>query len=166
MKLRGYHDQSPVRTRSNPGCWPAGYIDTPAHQFEILKDKYTGKEKGRIELPSSVEQLWRQHKYSVLARDPGLYKSIGQNVARKRTNMPDLSELLVKMLRTPPGEGGMRNAVQHMWGYVSRGSPEKNEKINRWSTARLLKETQKRAIGQGEPYIMNSTALGELMVWL
>ncbi|RMG79179.1 MAG: DUF1722 domain-containing protein [Bacteroidetes bacterium] len=166
MKLRGYVDRSPVRTRSKPESWPTYYIDNPLKQFELLKEKYIEKEMGRIELPSNEEQLWRQHKYSILARDPSLYKSIGQKVARNRICMSELSELLVKMLRIRPSAGGIRNAVQHMWGYVSGYSEEQAESVNVWSTEKLLLEIQKRVMEKNQPYIMNSTALSELMVWL
>ena len=80
MTLRGYTDRSPVLTRSRKNRWPGVYIDAPLQQFHILAPKYEGREPGRIPLPESAEDVWRQHKYSVLARNPSLYKSIGRQV--------------------------------------------------------------------------------------
>jgi hypothetical protein len=166
MALRGFIDKSPVTTRSNKGKWPNIYIDPPERQFRLLKDKYTGKERGRIPLPRNRQQLWSQHKYSVLARDPNLYKKIGCDVSRLVMNFTELSLILTEVLRVQPTEGGIRNAIQHMWGYVSGNSLENQMDISDWPLQKLLLETQKRAMANGASYIRTSTALSELMVWL
>lgn len=166
MALRGYTDKSPVITRSNKGKWPDIYIDPPERQILLLKDKYSGKEAGRIPLPSNPQQLWSQHKYSVLARDPALYKETGRDASRSLLTLSNLFLLLTEVLREPPTEGGIRNAAQHMWGYVSDNSSGIKMDINTWPLRKLLLETQKRAKANSVPYIMASTALSELMVWL
>ncbi len=166
MALRGFTDKSPVKTSSNKGVWPIVYIDEPDQQFKLLKNKYADKEKGRIPLPSTQQQLWSHHKYSVLARDPKLYKEIGNNVAKIGQDFSDLAKLLSEVLRVPPEIGGIRNAVQHMWGYVSEETSQRQAEIKTWSLSRLLLETQRRAIARSVLYLTNSTALSELMVWL
>ncbi|MCW8888903.1 MAG: hypothetical protein OQK25_07565, partial [Gammaproteobacteria bacterium] len=74
---------------------------------------------------------------------------------------------LVKLSRIPPDERGIRNALQHMWGYISE-VPNSNCKgdINSWSLKKLLTLTQENVKISKEPYLTNSTALSELMVWL
>lgn len=166
MQLRGNTERTPVRIRFNAEHWPENFIDTPAQQFELLNVKYRGQEKGRIPLPKNLEQLWRQHKYSVLARDPKMYKTIGQMVANKNILFPDLAITLVKILRDRPQPGGITNAVQHMWGYVSDSKNGKKLTTKSWTTKRLLLETQHRAMIHNIVYLRDSTALGELMVWL
>ncbi|MBN1873096.1 MAG: DUF1722 domain-containing protein [Anaerolineae bacterium] len=166
MALRGFTDKSPVTTHSNAGLWPEIYLDTPARQFELLADKYVDREAGRIPLPKNLPQLWQQHKYSVLARNPQLYQKIGQDVARKQWAFSDLALLLTTILREQPTEGGIRNVVQHMWGYVSEGSLENQGIIARWSVRELLIETQTRAMASKVSYLIASTALSELLVWL
>jgi len=167
MNLRGYQDKSPVKTKTNKWAWPSIYIDEPFTQFELLRGKYKNKEEGRIPLPSNVQELWSQHKYSVLARDQNKYKEIGLKVSYKDTSFECLSLELVKTLRTPPGEGGIRNALQHMWGYVSEVQNANNDgNIESWSLQKLLTITQENAIKSNEPYLTKSTALSELMVWL
>jgi len=123
---------------------------------------------GRISLPVNAQQLWSQHKYSVLARDHGLYKRIGQKVAKMRRNedFTDLALLLVMTLRQAPAEGGLRNTLQHMWGHVSGGDVQKIRDPLALRPARLLKIIQERAREQHEPFLMASTALGELMAWV
>ncbi|MGD9825030.1 DUF1722 domain-containing protein, partial [Desulfobacter sp.] len=120
MKLRGYHDKSPVRTRKNKGLWPDTFIDEPYVQIRRLMEKYRDKEPGRIPLPQNAQQMWRQHKYAVMARDVPLYKSIGADVACMGSgdDFSSLARLLVETLRIPPSRGGLKNALQHMWGYV------------------------------------------------
>jgi hypothetical protein len=166
MALRGYTDRSPVTTGSNRGKWPDAYIDSPGRQFLLLRAKYVGKEEGRIPLPRNQQQLWGQHKYSVLARNPNLYKKIGVDVSKMAVDFDRLCTILTEILREQPKKGGIRNAVQHMWGYVSDGAMEIQRDINTWPLRRLLSEVQKRAYSKRVPYLIASTALSELMVWL
>jgi len=167
MSLRGYQHKTPVMTRRRQETWPPDFIDLPAHQFEILQNKYIGREAGRIPLPKNAQQLWAQHKYSVMARDPNLYRRLGRQVStmRGRRDFAELMNILLTSLRTRPGEGGVRNALQHMWGHIV-ADDDKYTGIGSWSLARLLKETRERALRQNEIYLVHSTALGELASWL
>jgi hypothetical protein len=165
MELRGFVDRSPVNTRSNKGIWPKTYIDEPARQFQLLKEKYAGKQEGRIPLPNNEVQLWSQHKYSVLARNPNIYRKIGRDVSSREIDFSKLAIVLTELLRMPPKEGGIRNAIQHMWGYFS-AELKRKEDVNSRSLRRVLQETQRRAMAVGDSYITASTALSELMVWL
>jgi hypothetical protein len=164
LLLRGLCEKSPVNMQSGEGRWPAVYIDEPGRQFELLKKKSEEIEKGRISLPKNEEQLWAQHKYSVLARSPSLYKKIGRDVSARQYDLFKLAALLTELLRIPPKEGGIRNAVQHMWGYFSGISGKKD--VHAWPSRRLLQETQKLAMSEGSSYITGSTALSELAAWL
>lgn len=167
MNLRGYRDKSPVRTHSNKGIWPSVYIDEPYIQFKLLKEKYRNKEQGRIPLPNNSQELWAHHKYSVLARDPKRYKEIGQGVAADTLSYKKLAIDLVELLRIPPEKGGITNAVQHMWGYVSDVENENITcDINICPLKKLLLLTQENVKKINEPYLSHSTALSELMVWL
>lgn len=167
LKLCAYADSSPINTKSNKGVWPSVYIDEPHVQFALLKEKYKDSHPGRISLPRNEQELWRQHKYSVLARDQKLYKEIGRNVSNKGIDFKQLSRELVDTLRRQPDEGGIRNALQHMWGYVSEVPNDKNNgRIASWSLKKLLTMTQENAIRSKQPYLLNSTALSELMAWL
>ena len=165
MNIRGYIDRSPVRTRSNKGVFPSVYIDEPHVQFELLREKYKSKEKGRIPLPNNEQELWSHHKYSVLARDQGTYKEIGRRVSSHEVSFERLANELIKILRMQPGEGGIRNSLQHMWGYVPEVG-NKNGDIESWSLRKLLTKIQENANEINEPYLNKSTALSELMVWL
>lgn len=167
MNLRGYNDRSPVRTRSQKGKWPPVFIDEPHVQFELLKDKYKNREMGRIPLPRNAQELWSHHKYSVLARDPKTYKEIGRGVSGKTTGFEQLAKELTRILRIAPGEGGIRNALQHMWGYVAGVSNENcRGSVDSWSLKQLLRYTQENVKRSNEPYLDKSTALSELMMWL
>jgi len=70
----------------------SAYVTRPADQIPLLKAKYVRKLPGRIPLPRNAQELWASHKYSVMARDPGLYRSIGRRVARLRAGA-DISAL-------------------------------------------------------------------------
>jgi len=168
MKLRGYNDKSPVQIQDNNGVWPDTFIDEPDVQIRLLREKYRGKEPGRIPLPQNAQQMWRQHKYAVMARDVSLYKKIGADVARMRPmdDFSNLARLLVETLRIPPSQGGLKNALQHMWGYVSHSYEESRGPVNSWPLATLLGRIQDRAFRHRQPYLMESVALSELGVWI
>lgn len=167
MALRGFTDRSPVALADGEGRWPAVYLDEPAAQYQRLEEKYRDKEQGRIPLPGNSQQLWAQHKYSVLARDPELYRELGRDLARPGArDFAELARLLTETLRLPPGPGGLQNAVQHMWGYVSdQAADGKPPDFAAWSPAALLRETQKRSLAGQVAYLLASTALSELAAW-
>jgi hypothetical protein len=168
MTLRGYADKSSVQLQTNQGHWPDTYIDHPFHQFEILQGEYKTQDPGRIPLPKNAQELWRHHKYSVLARDINSYKAFGKQVSklRPRDDFSDLATTLSNILRVSPTQGGIRNSVHHMWGYVSEQPPIQQGKFEQWSLKELLEETQERTIKNNETYLLSSTALAELMVWI
>jgi hypothetical protein len=168
MALRGYRDQSPVSLRANPEQWPNVYIDTPFEQFQLLKSKYEHKQSGRIALPNNAQQVWSQHKYSVLARDTAAYKRLGKEVAeiKPSDDWSGLAMMLTELLRQPPSSGGLKNAIQHMWGYVSDHPPDLKVEVESWPLDKLLKQIQQRALATDQPYLTASTALSELMIWI
>jgi len=168
MSLRGLNEKSPLVTRANKGVWPEKYIDEPYLQFQIIKSKYKSKEQGRIPLPKNAEQLWGQHKYSLLSRDGETYKDLGSIVSNIKSHQEfsELAEIITEWLRRPPSIGGLRNALLHMWGHVSDCYSGPKAKMASWPLDRLLKEIQRLALANKEPCLMSSTALSELKAWI
>ena len=165
MQLRGYQDRSPVLIElSAEGIWPGSFIDSPENQYVILAKKYQGKDEGRIPLPRNSQQLWAQHKYSVMARSVQIYREIGVKLAKHDMEFAELASLFLKMLRQPPTAGGLRNSLQHMWGYVANPAPL--EDVNAWTNSRLLDEVVRRVKQRDESYLSVSTALSDFWVWL
>jgi hypothetical protein len=168
MTLRGYADITSVLTRSGKESWPDLERDEPIAQLQMLADLYLEQEPGRIPLPANAQQLWAQHKYSVLARNQAVYRRIGKRVAgyRRNDDFVDLAFQLTQTMRKPPTESGIRNALQHMWGHVSDDGDATDSEVRLQTPLKLLREIQHRAIEQREPYLMVSTALGELQAWM
>ncbi|MBN2070459.1 MAG: DUF1722 domain-containing protein [Candidatus Krumholzibacteriota bacterium] len=168
MQLRGFREKTPVRTRSNKGIWPPVFIDEPFDQYLILMKKYQEAGGGRIELPRSAGMLWSHHKYSVMARNIDLYREIGRKVAAGNTSARHriLARELVLILRERPGQGGIRNALEHMWGYVSDIYDGDASGISRWSMKGLLGKIRRLAVSGNKKYLISSTALGELGAWI
>jgi len=167
MELRGYQDKSPVLLRSKPELWPAVYIDSPARQISILKKKYKARESGRIPLPGNAQELWAQHKYSVMARDINAYKEIGKRVTT-RSGLKEIDAIaleLASILRIPPEKKLIENTLLHMWGYVSKYSPMSGDKIKKLSMRVLLISIQQLAFSNNIKYLLESTALSELKAW-
>jgi len=169
MTLRGYRDRTPVAWDEAPGCWPPCFIAPPGRQLQLLGEKYRDREPGRIPLPTSAQQLWSQHKYSVLARDPNRYRQIGHDLAGDNdpAAFGRLADELVGLLRTAPSPGGLRNALQHMWGHVAvHGEERSDTDPAAGAPLSLLQQIRRRAQAMPEPYLLASTALGELEAWL
>ena len=137
-------------------------------RHQLLKEKYKDKNPGRIPLPLNAQQMWRHHKYSIMARDVSLYKKTGADVALMAPgdDFSDLARLLTEKLRISPSQGGLRNALQHMWGYVSDKYDESRQDMNDWPLATLLGRIQDLGVRHQQPYLMESTALSELAVWI
>jgi len=168
MIVRGFNEQSPVVIEGRKGNWPIKYIDPPHIQFTLLKQKYESKPFGRIPLPGTTQNLWANHKYSIMARDPERYAELGRKVSglRKQDSFDDICSELIEFLRQRPSKGRLRNALAHMWGYVSKYSDIEKNNITNINEEELLEEIQHLALKHHEPYLMGSTALSELRAWI
>lgn len=165
MALRGYRHFSPLPPAPGLPRWPTTFVNPPGDQLTILGRKYRDKESGRIPLPADAAILWASHKYSVLARDQRLYRSIGRQVADPvaRRELDDLAALLVGALRQPPTSADLRNALQHMWGHVSRATDEPPPDPHR-GRAFLQRIIELNEL-VGDTYLARSTALTDLAIW-
>ncbi len=163
MTLRGYNHHSQLPEVPAECLRPERFIDPPGTQFRLLAAKYADDDRsGRIPLPKNCQQLWAQHKYSVMAHDPNLYRELGSQVAHGcyRDDFDGLALLLIQAISRPPQPGHLLNALQHMWGYFSgRGKPPEQP-------AEFLTSIQDLAIEQKKTYLLHSTALCELALWV
>lgn len=164
MSLRGYVDRTPLVSEEAEVCWPPVFIDPPGDQIEILRGKYGDKEGGRIPLPADAQQLWAQHKYSVMARSPEEAARIGRHLAAlgSKASVGDLAAGLVQILRERPTEGRLANAVEHMWGHVRKHATREEVALAGTGAGEMLRLTQRLAMGKGERYLVESTALSDL----
>ena len=167
MTLRGIRHQSPVVLRTAAGEWPTAFLDAPAEQLRLLAAKYSTAKAatgGRIPLPRSAQELWAQHKYSVLARDQAAYRALGLRASalRGQEGMAELALELVAWLRRPPTSGNARNAVEHMWGYVDAAATHPLAELR---TRTALRTVGRLAVAQGATYLLGQTALAELAAW-
>jgi hypothetical protein len=166
MALRGYRHHSPVGPAQEP-AWPKTYVDPPGAQFTILATKYRDREAGRIPLPRDAQQLWAQHKYSVLARDPEAYRQIGRRLARPGNDLSieELAGELVAYLWERPPEGRLLNALQHLWGYVSELGDEAGREVPD-SPLGLVRAVRHLSVKHQVAYLLESTALSDLHTWI
>ena len=74
----------------------------PGEQFALLRGKYEGREAGRIPLPGNAQQLWAQHKYSVMARDVQLYREVGRALASPESPPDKVFAELAALLAADP----------------------------------------------------------------
>jgi pyrimidine dimer DNA glycosylase/uncharacterized protein DUF1722 len=168
MHLRGYHDRTPLSDDGTHVRWPREFVTAPAAQFALLRSKYRGTARGRIPLPRSAQELWAHHKYSVLARDPAAYRALGRRVARLKrgADYPDLATDLVDLLRHDPPARRVLNALEHMWGYVSDRATADEVRNAHESASGLLRTTCQIAIRVRQPFLLTSTALADLALFV
>lgn len=168
MRFRGYVDRSPLPLGPERAAWPVTFVTDPADQLLLLRRKYVEKSAGRIPLPRNAQQLWAQHKYSIMARDPEAYRHFGRVVAQLRTcdSMHDLAWALVIALREAPSSGRLVNALDHMWGHVRDVAKLEDKQAIRQGPAVLLSRIQVLAVQCQEKYLLSSTALSELSVYV
>jgi hypothetical protein len=145
---------------------PSNFDSAVVRQFQQL-DLSKGREKSgsRLPVPQNVQQLWSQHKYSVMARPPETYKALGQKFAQDTSQeaFRQAAPVMTRKLYHSPPPGRLHNALQHMWGHVSRYSNEAIEDID--SPYPLIQRIQKLCKENEEPYLTTSTALTELRAW-
>ncbi len=137
-------------------------------EIKHFRDKYRKSTGGRLRIPRNTQELWAEHKYSIMARDYNLYKSIGIRVGKNKTPFffDELLYLLSKELRTIPAKKSLYNALQHMWGYISKYSRIEKSLVNSLSLDELFYEIQKCTWLCQQEYLMQQTALSELEIWV
>jgi len=148
------------------------YVTLPGEQFALLRGKYEGREAGRIPLPGSAQQLWAQHKYSVMARDVQQYREVGRALARPDSPpdvvFADMVARLVAILREPATPGGVQNALEHLWGYVADHVPpelrERRAVLLRDEPRVLLAAIWAEAVRQEIGYLLTSTVFSDLLL--
>ncbi len=163
MALRGYRHYSPVG-QSALRRWPDRYLDAPGAQFAILRHRYRDKEGGRIPLPETTQQLWAQHRYSVLARDPDFVRQTERRLAHdaKALHFGTLAAELVTRLRQPPAAGRLLITLAQIGRARSSDKPspggERSDALAIWTD--ILR------MAQSHRSILESTALSDLTFWL
>jgi len=146
-------------------CWPDLRI-TLTEQVQLIENSSNGIAQARIPIPLNEQQLWAQHKYSIMARDQNLYTQIGPALVGKnsQTRFDELLPVLNSAMRNIPIEGGIKNALQHMWGHVSERT-ETTGNIDNWSFDKFLEQIQVFAKKKSDKYLLQSTALTELKAY-
>jgi hypothetical protein len=165
MALRGYQHHSPVGG-SGRVRWPETFVDAPAAQFAILTRKYEQRAPGRIPLPRTVQQLWAQHRCSILARDSALVREIEQRLAEpeRAPTLEELAAQLVPLLRQRPPQGQLWQALLHMWSEIGRDGPAPTGSTPHPGT--LLETIRQVAVRHQVVPLLESTALSDLAVWM
>lgn len=79
--------------------------------------------------------------------------------------MEALAQELVEMLRIPPSPGGLRTAVEHMWGYVRDHVPSEMRTVAHTHLQTQFRWVQRLA-REHAPYLWHQTALSEFSFWI
>ncbi len=136
---------------------------------KILSDyKFSDKKIARITVPDNSKELWQHHKYSIMARDVNLYKSIGREVAVNNSSeyFDELCLILTSQLTYNPKNSGILNSLQHMWGYISEFSNVSKSQVDLLSLKELFLEIQRCVKYSKQEYLYNQIAISELGTWI
>lgn len=163
LTLRG------VRTGDLPEFAAADSESCPPPEPTILRAQWRAlpEQKGRIPAPARVTELWAHHKYSVMARNPSRGREIGSRLGAQDPDLTieTLLPELVEMLATPPPEPTLRDAVMHMWGYVSPVARDRGLDADYSEIPRLVERIAEIALEDPTSYLAHSTALCDLSLW-
>ena len=78
---------------------------------------------------ASLEEEWARYKYLILSRSAKAYQSIRELLKNKTSEAAlEFYQIIEAALALPEDTGAQVNAAQHMWGYISRASGEKELK--------------------------------------
>ncbi len=134
--------------------------------IEMLRGK-SPNDDARIPVPGSSQRLWAQHKYSVMARDPALYKELGPRVSGGDSDelFDEVITLCTRLLYQAPDKGRLRNALEHMWGYVS-GYDDQSIDAGTAPLNRLAERIRLLSVDHSVTYLLHSTALCDLDLWV
>ena len=143
--------------------WPK-LIDPSQQMLELAVNP--NRCSGRIPLPQTTKALWTHHKYSVAARSMDAYKAISVKVAAGvgRDNFDWVAAEVMNQLRLRPGRESLRDALMQMWGYVAAAGAVPPRLFD--DLPGLFAEIQQRSSTHANHYLLTSTALSELSVWL
>ena len=170
MELRGFKHNSPCSFLTESERQKTDYIDNPARQFQILKEKYSKRpQAGRIPLPKRRSDFWAHHKYSVMARGYNHYKRV-QEFMNNCHNAPieEDKELIQKVLcimDEPVCRRALNNTVDHIWGYFKNSATdgEKDTYLNlaSFDPTLLMPFFYKLADKYDQQYLFKSTVFAD-----
>ncbi len=165
MKLRGYTDRTPVPLEAPPmdeKGWPAVFIDEPWNQFRILREKYIGRESGRIPLPETAEDVLQQHEYSVLARGEDARHSFN---LIKGKDVAAAAGFLVSLMRQPPTPAGFRKVLDNMKEDLQKSGADTRESNPDLDPGEFLYRISRIALEQNITALAEATAPADLICW-
>jgi len=86
--------------------------------------------------------------------------------ARRVSESSEPAHDLIAILRDPPSQGRLLNAIEHMWGHVRNEAAANDVATAKTSPGALLACTQRLALQHREPFLLYSVALSELAVFV
>lgn len=121
MQLRGFRHHTPMDPdNNNTGQGEPGLVDPLVMQFELLGRKYQIAETcGRIPLPHLSSEIWRQHKYSVMARGNNCCREV-LDLLDNRSDLPinraqDLIKLIHGIMARQVMEEALAKTAEQIW---------------------------------------------------
>jgi hypothetical protein len=147
---------------------PAGYLNRQSllgehRELHGIYSILTNKKSGHANHPETVR--WVRTRSGLATRHRQLVAEMSLRGYVDRTPIR-ISTPRAKCLRDTPDEGRLTNALEHMWGHVRDHATRDDVATARVSLGHMLATTQRLAGLVREPFLLSSTALSELAIFI
>ncbi|MCM2679471.1 pyrimidine dimer DNA glycosylase/endonuclease V [Echinimonas agarilytica] len=160
MHLHQIEHRSPMPRDDEPVEWPP-LLQQPsvANQFSQLREVSSD---ARLAVPEDSETLIEQFAFSLMARDPALYKRLQAQTAQGDLSLDELMVTVSETLQLPVDEEVYQRVISTMWRYCAKAPEAFTFASSVNEPRRRLRAIQYLASKYKWPELWKSTALTDL----
>lgn len=160
MRLHEIAHKSPIDSFRTPVEWPPFSKEiTLSMQFDQVNAL---AHDARLVIPNETETLIQQSAFSVMARDPALYKYLQQESHHGRLVMTELLKEVSEIVRKPVQVEVYERVINSMWRYCKQAPEAFTFSSSEHRPARRIRAMQFLAGKYRWPELWQSTALTDL----
>lgn len=160
MRLHQVDHKSPIDSFRTPITWPSFSKEvTLTMQFEQLKALH---HDARLTIPDETETLIQQSAFSLMARDPGLYKYLQNESHHGRLALAELFREVSEVVRKPVQREVYDRVIASMWRYCQKAPEAFTFASSQGRPARRIRAIQFLAGKYRWPELWQSAALTDL----
>ena len=160
MRLHQIDHKSPIDSFRTPIEWPAFSKEISlSMQFDQIKALAND---ARLVVPDETETLIQQSAFSLMARDPGLYKYLQNESHHGRLAMTELFREVTEVVRKPVQREVYERVINSMWRYCQKAPEAFTYTSSNNRPSRRIRAIQFLANKYRWPELWQSAALTDL----
>ena len=160
MRLHQVDHKSPMDYDRKTTVWPVISKEMSlSMQYDQLKAL---SHDARLVIPTETETLIRQNAFSIMARDPGLYKYLQSESHHGRLALPELFREVTLVVRKPVSKEVYERVIATMWRYCQKAPEAFTFSSSHDRPSRRIRAIQYLAGKYRWPELWQSTALTDL----